>query len=163
MSACRVRSRAPALFLLLTLIWPAALLAAPWLGSDERSGPVAVRIAAGLYVLGGVLCHQRPERSFHLWGAQLPVCARCAGIYLGAPLGAAAILAWTRRRAIRVSRPASWLALAAIAAPALATVAWEWWSGHPVSAGARALSGALPGAAVAAAVSVALDRRLKVD
>ena len=28
-------------------------------------------------------CHQRPERSFHIWGKQLPLCARCTGIVLG--------------------------------------------------------------------------------
>jgi uncharacterized membrane protein len=33
------------------------------------------------------VCHQRPERSFVLWGAPLAVCARCTGIYAGAVLG----------------------------------------------------------------------------
>src|SRR5678816_3926889 len=39
-------------------------------------------LAAAVYGLGGVVCHQRPERSFHWHGAQLAVCARCTGIYL---------------------------------------------------------------------------------
>lgn len=28
-------------------------------------------------------CHQMPERSFFVRGYQFPVCARCAGVYLG--------------------------------------------------------------------------------
>ncbi len=32
-------------------------------------------------------CHQRPDRSFLLWGAPVAVCVRCLGIYLGATLG----------------------------------------------------------------------------
>ena len=38
----------------------------------------------------GLICHQMPERSPHLWGAQLPLCWRCTGI----ALGACALLAW---------------------------------------------------------------------
>ena len=29
------------------------------------------------------LCHQRPERSPHLWETQLPLCWRCSGILVG--------------------------------------------------------------------------------
>lgn len=45
---------------------------------------------------GGLFCHQLPGRSPHLWGAQLPLCWRCAGV----ALGACALLAWllARRR-----------------------------------------------------------------
>lgn len=28
-------------------------------------------------------CHQLPDRSFHLFGFQFPLCARCTGIFLG--------------------------------------------------------------------------------
>jgi uncharacterized membrane protein len=34
-----------------------------------------------------LICHQRPERSFYLFGAPIAVCARCLGIYLGAAVG----------------------------------------------------------------------------
>ena len=49
-----------------------------------------------LFRAAGLLCHQLPERSPHLWGAQLPLCWRCTGI----ALGACALLAWllARRR-----------------------------------------------------------------
>lgn len=43
---------------------------------------------AGLsYLFFHFICHQLPERSFFLLGKQLPVCARCTGIYLGALAG----------------------------------------------------------------------------
>jgi uncharacterized membrane protein len=34
-----------------------------------------------------LICHQRPERSFWLFGGSVAVCARCLGVYLGAALG----------------------------------------------------------------------------
>src|SRR5215510_14625842 len=68
--------------------WAGAILLGPVIGSISSA-------AAGLlYTLGAFVCHQRPERSFHWAGAQLPVCARCAGLYLGAALGA---YAWVLR------------------------------------------------------------------
>lgn len=59
-------------------------------------GPLT-RLAALTYGIGALVCHQRPERSFHLAGAQLPVCARCVALYWG---GAAGVLVWLllRRR-----------------------------------------------------------------
>jgi uncharacterized membrane protein len=47
---------------------------------------------AGLaYTCFGTVCHQIPERSLHLFGAALPVCHRCLGLYLGFTVG---LLAW---------------------------------------------------------------------
>jgi uncharacterized membrane protein len=37
--------------------------------------------------LGYAVCHRIEERSFHVDGRQLPLCARCSGMYLGAVLG----------------------------------------------------------------------------
>jgi len=34
-----------------------------------------------------LVCHQRPERSFWIFGAPVAVCARCLGIYVGAAIG----------------------------------------------------------------------------
>ncbi|HEX8472680.1 MAG TPA: DUF2085 domain-containing protein [Pyrinomonadaceae bacterium] len=33
---------------------------------------------------GSLWCHQRAERSPHVWGVQMPVCWRCSGIIVGA-------------------------------------------------------------------------------
>lgn len=46
---------------------------------------------AFVYAAGSLICHQLPERSFFLDGRQLPVCARCTGLYLS---GAAGVLGW---------------------------------------------------------------------
>ncbi len=57
-----------------------------------------VMVAAWLYIappgilgkldaLGYAVCHRIDERSFHIDGRQLPVCARCSGMYIGAVLG----------------------------------------------------------------------------
>ncbi len=47
-----------------------------------------------------LVCHQRPERSFWLFGAPVAVCARCLGIYIGAAVGL--LLRTSRKIALRV-------------------------------------------------------------
>ena len=37
--------------------------------------------------IGYAVCHRLDPRSFHVDGRQLPLCARCSGMYLGAVLG----------------------------------------------------------------------------
>jgi uncharacterized membrane protein len=73
--------------------WAAAIGAAPAIAQASRPGAVLASLA---YIAGSILCHQRPERSFHLAAAQLPVCARCTGLYVGGALGALAWLIWRR-------------------------------------------------------------------
>ncbi len=74
------------------LLWVVLLFAAPGV----------------LFPLGHFICHQRPERSFFVAGQQLPVCARCTGLYLGAalaiplPLVTATTLASRQNRRILV-------------------------------------------------------------
>jgi uncharacterized membrane protein len=81
--------------------WAAAIGAAPVLAHGSQAGA----LLAGLtYLIGSVLCHQRPERSFHLAGAQLPVCARCTGLYVGGALGVVAWLMWRRQRSETAAR-----------------------------------------------------------
>lgn len=82
-------------------------------------------LAALAYFAGSVVCHQLPERSFVTAGLQWPVCARCAGIYLGVSAGFAA---WWILRRLSVGRPVwrAWLTvLAVVAAP----TAVSWLSG----------------------------------
>ena len=49
-------------------------------------------------LIGYSICHQIPERSFHLGGHQLPLCARCTGTYIGVALGFTAIALLRRWR-----------------------------------------------------------------
>jgi uncharacterized membrane protein len=54
-----------------------------------------------LYAVGSVICHQLPDRSFFIDGRQLPVCARCTGLYLGGLFGLAGWGAWKIARGWR--------------------------------------------------------------
>ncbi|MBI4265608.1 MAG: DUF2085 domain-containing protein [Acidobacteria bacterium] len=65
-----------------------AVLAAAWAGLLVSAPLLPVPAAGVLYLFGSVICHQLADRSFHLDGAQLPVCARCLGIYAGFAVGA---------------------------------------------------------------------------
>jgi len=49
--------------------------------------------------IGYAICHRIDSRSFHIGNLQLPLCARCTGIYLGVVLGAAALIVLRRGRA----------------------------------------------------------------
>jgi uncharacterized membrane protein len=113
-------STAPAAALTLaSAFWCVALAAAPVAATATR--PESRHLSAALYLAGRQVCHQRARRSFHLRGAQLPVCARCYGLYLSAVLGGA--IAWRRPSAARPRRPG--VALAVAAAPTGVTLAVE--------------------------------------
>jgi uncharacterized membrane protein len=106
-----------------SLAWP-LLLGAAW--SNHAAHQVGERSlwAVVVYMAAGRVCHQQPERSFYSDGAQWPVCARCAGLYLAAPVAAAWVLT-RRRRMAPMDRPA-YLAMAVAAVPTVVTLAWEW-------------------------------------
>ncbi len=59
--------------------------------------------------IGYAVCHRIEERSFHVDGRQMPLCARCTGTFSGAFLGLMVQLGVARRRSGLPSRP--WLAL----------------------------------------------------
>jgi uncharacterized membrane protein len=122
------------------LFWSAILLLTPFWLSAPRSARASV--AAFVYESAGLICHQRAERSFHLAGVQLPVCARCSGLYFSAALGT--LVAWTGRRRM----PARTRMLLAVSAmPTALTVAAEVAGlAHP-SNGARAIAAVPLGAA----------------
>ncbi len=50
--------------------------------------------------IGYAVCHRISERSFHIGSYQLPLCARCSGMYLGAVVGLVfqSIAGWKRGR-----------------------------------------------------------------
>jgi uncharacterized membrane protein len=95
---------------LLLLLWSAALLAA------IAAAPLAAAAARPegwfLYQVFEPFCHQYAERSWHLQGYPLAVCARCAGVYAGlflAPL----LRVWIPARTIATALAllgASWAA-----------------------------------------------------
>ena len=53
-------------------------------------------ISASLYQFYYFICHQIPERSFHIAGEQFGVCSRCSGVYFGLFLGFAIYPLWRR-------------------------------------------------------------------
>jgi uncharacterized membrane protein len=125
----------------------AVIVAAPYAVRSHH--PALVAAAAMVYQGAGLICHQRPERSFHLAGVQLPVCGRCLGLYLSGALGA--VIAWFASRRGTVGRGRLALFLASI--PTALTVSLEFIGLiHPTNL-ARALS-ALPLGATAAWIFV---------
>jgi uncharacterized membrane protein len=118
--------------------WLILLAAAP-------SAALGVPASGATYLFGSFVCHQRAGRSFHLAAAQLPVCARCLGLYAGAMIG---LLVWRAP-----SRERMRIVLLAAAGPTALTWAAEaiglWDPGNAVRFGA-----ALPlGAAAALTVN----------
>ena len=125
-----------------SLMWPALLASA----AVTRVSHAAPAFSAMVYIAASRICHQRPERSFHTAGVPWPVCGRCSGLYLAAPVGAfAALGALGRRTRHRRAHagPKLVFALAAASVPTAATLLLEWWRVAPVSNGVRFLS-ALP-------------------
>ena len=56
--------------------------------------------------VGYAICHQIPDRSFHIAGRQLPLCARCTGTYIGVAIGFASLALLRRWRAAEMLSPA---------------------------------------------------------
>jgi len=70
-------------------------------------------IAAPIYQAFSFVCHQIPERSFHLSGNKFGVCSRCTGLYGG--LAVAALVYPLARSVKRTDTPSRlWLILAAL-------------------------------------------------
>ena len=86
-------------FTAVTLAWLLVIVLTPALLARGAHGHAVTLVSAGAYVMGGVVCHQRPDRSFHPGGVQMPVCARCFGLYLGGGLGVLAAAGFRRRGA----------------------------------------------------------------
>lgn len=104
--------------------------------------------AIGVYALGRVICHQLPIRSFHLWGAALPVCARCTGIYLGAAVTAVVVSIRPAATATPTAAYARRLLVVATI-PTAFTLVYEWTTGVMPANWIRAIAGFPIGAAVA--------------
>jgi uncharacterized membrane protein len=116
----------------LSLLWAIVILVAPF-GLGEGS------LAAWLvYDVAGGICHQRPERSFHLAGVPMPVCARCSGLYLSGAAGA--LFAWLAPSGTTGLTGRTRAALALAASPTAVTFGVEQVGLFPFSNGARAVA-----------------------
>jgi uncharacterized membrane protein len=100
------------------------------------------------YGIGHIVCHQIPERSFHLAATALPVCARCTGIYMGAAAAALMLPSFSAARRREILSHARGVLVAA-AIPTAATLLYEWTTAETPGNWVRAAAGAVLGAAVA--------------
>ena len=66
--------------LILVLIWIAGIVSAPLIRAAGGDDSTLLSLLAYTY---GRVCHQIADRSFHVAGHPLAVCARCFGIYVG--------------------------------------------------------------------------------
>jgi uncharacterized membrane protein len=150
-----------------SVTWLVALPLATF-ASTRPYPPTAVYLLSfGTYLVGSLLCHQRPERSFFLWGSQMPVCARCTGIYAGAAIAAVVLPVVARLKPSRLRSLASaggarhWARMLLIVSivPAAATLGYEWTTGNTPANWIRALSGLPIGVVVAWIVRSAARER----
>jgi uncharacterized membrane protein len=100
----RTAARAAIVLLVSAAVWAGAIVAAPVLASTAGPAAPALIASVTIYGVGGLVCHQRADRSFHSARLRWPVCARCAGLYLSAGVGSLVVLVsrhWWRRLAFR--------------------------------------------------------------
>jgi uncharacterized membrane protein len=145
-----------------SIVWPLALGAAVW----DRVATGGSVWTHALYIVGSRICHQKPERSFYSADVKWPVCGRCSGLYLAAPVGALAAASMRRRRRSangrvtrgRIRNGLVWL-LALASLPTAVTVAGEWSGLLPVTTLVRALAALPLGAAIAFVIVRVAARR----
>jgi uncharacterized membrane protein len=160
-------------FIVVSIGWFALIpFATFFVGRWSPKTTAGYELAFVTYEIGSLVCHQRPERSFHLFGVQMPVCARCLGIYAGAAAAAALLWLFSDRRSevSRHKRAISWPgfavarnALLVSAIPIATTLAYEWTSGDTPANWIRAVSGLSLGAAVAWIVCTVESGHDRVD
>jgi uncharacterized membrane protein len=124
--------RRRAILIVYVLSWAgiAALVLA--IGAAPLLQSRAPRWSAFIYSLFAPLCHQKPERCFHLAGLPLAVCARCLGVYLGF---AAGLLLYPFVRGFRAVRLPALLFFLIVSAPTAADVAGTvlgLWTSPPI-------------------------------
>jgi uncharacterized membrane protein len=152
-------------FLIGSVTWAVCIPLTALAASRPDAASLVYGLAVAAYSIGHLICHQLPARSFHLWGASLPVCARCTGIYVGASFAAVALtvvrlgLSAEAHGAKAVglmssghAHPRIVLLLAFV--PTAATLVFEWTTGVTPANWIRALAGIPLGVAVAWAVGM---------
>jgi hypothetical protein len=152
-------------FIAASIVWALLLVAAPFAASRPHASALSTALIAGVYGIGSLICHQLPERSYSLWHAQMPVCARCAGIYAGAVIGAVMSAMprgrpWSAPGRSKLRPYDVRIALALAVAPTLVTLAYEWTTGDMPSHAIRAAAGVPIGLVVAWLVVAAADNQV---
>jgi len=133
-----------------SIAWALLLPLAPAIAAHPHAMPLGGAFLYAVYIVGSGICHQLPERSFHLWGHQLPVCARCTGIYVGAALAAAGAAAVYARRPPEPVSTRRWrLVMICAGTPLVVSILYEWTTMHMPSHWLRAATGVPVGAVVA--------------
>ena len=149
-------------FVTVTTVWLLALVAVPTLiGHGIGGHPVAV-VSAGVYYIGGLVCHQQASRSFHIGGVQMPVCARCAGLYFGGALGVLVPLLAGRSRWSKQQQTVAWWrgVMLAAAIPTGLTLLGELGGIVPSSSELRAVAAVPLGVAVTWVASLVIRGEL---
>ena len=157
-------------FVAAAVAWALLLPLVPCIASRPHVSPLAAGLLIAVYAIGGAVCHQLPERSYHLWTAQMPVCARCAGIYVGAAIAAVLATAPRQRRpptsgvGHRFRGANRWRAILFVALlPTGATLLYEWTTGHIPAHWIRTATGVPLGATVAWMVLSSMPRRTRAE
>lgn len=126
------------------LAWAIAAASVVWalllVGTATPAAPPSVSFVVRHF--SSFVCHQELDRTFH-WGVTAwAVCARCLGLYLAAPAGAAAAL-MSRSRTRDLDPRAAVTLLVATGAPTAATWLAEHLGGYAVGNAVR-FAAALP-------------------
>ena len=70
-------------------VWLLLIVLPPVFAANEQTS-----VSTPLYLFFSNLCHQMPDRSFHVLEHQLAVCSRCFGVYFGLLAGLIAYPLW---------------------------------------------------------------------
>ena len=89
-------------------LWVSAIVLAPVLKDNG-----ATALAFPIYHFFSFICHQIPERTFHIAGEPFGVCSRCFGVYFGLLFGFAIYPLWRNIAEIE-PLPRFWLFLSLI-------------------------------------------------
>ncbi len=97
------------LIIILLALWWVLVIGAPFLAYLESP------VSGILYYFFSINCHQIPERSFFLFGKQLPICIRCTAIQLSFTMSALIYIFSVEKREI----PSKWYMIFALIPVAL--------------------------------------------
>lgn len=103
-SAARSQSqRVWAIAVAVVFVWAALIVLPAIFAANGSNG-----FSSALYGFFSYICHQMPERSFHILEHQFAVCSRCFGVYFGLLAGLLIYPLWRRTENIE-PLPRIWL------------------------------------------------------